>query len=252
MFQKTILYLILLNILACCKTGSYDREDPKSSFIHAKGFYEDENFDLAIKTLSAFIARFPYNSKVQESELMLADSYYEVGQYLEAAEAYKNFSLLYPKSQKRAHALYRVGEAYWQESPTAINRDQTPTKRACAAWRVFVSEYPKSPLSSKARKLILECEKRVSESMTFVAQYYCGQELWHSCAYKYEQIVDSFPKKNSLLKKSLWKAAEALEKMLQDKKEYDDNIYYRRMSKQDILNKIKQMRDKSISIKINS
>ncbi len=84
--------------------------------------------------------------------------------------------------------------------------------------------------------------------MKFVASFYCKQGLWHSCAYKYEKIIKRFPKRKDLLKEALLKGAYALEQMLDVKTSTDENIYYRKYSDQQILDKAKKMRKASQSM----
>ena len=107
---------------------------------------------------------------------------------------------------------------------------------------------PDSLTTPKAKKLLIECDKRIANSMKFVASFYCKQDLWHSCAYKYEKIIKRFPKDKQLIKESLIKGAYALEKMLESKKNSDENIYYRKMTDQEIQNKAVRMRRQSESM----
>ncbi|MDA9950972.1 outer membrane protein assembly factor BamD [Oligoflexaceae bacterium] len=236
--RKVLMILtILLSPFLSCVDDNYDANDASESFLRARQDYDDENYAMAIQSLGEFKARFPYSKLATVTELMIADSHFQLEQFEEAAVNYRQFAKLHPKHEKVEFSLYRVGLCYWYLSPEEIDRDQNFTKQAVDEWRKLIDRAPNNDFSLKARKLIKEGHLRIAENQEFAAKFYCKLEKWAACAFRSLAVANEYPEFKSMKKESLLRAGKALKILSEIKRkdpDSDANTYFNLMSADDI------------------
>lgn len=233
------LYIIIAFFISCAPR-EFDPADPQGSFALAKEPYDDEYFQEAINKLGEFKSRFPYSRYTIEAELLIADSYFQLSQYMEAAVAYEQFAKLHPKHEKVDFALFRVGEAYWQQAPDDIDREQDFTKSAIQEWQKLIARLPDSPYSVKAREFVQQGRKRIAASEAFIVRFYCKVRRYDACAYRAIALMEQFPEFTDLRLQALEHAVSALKKVADNKEknaDSDKNLYHKTMSAQEIREK---------------
>jgi outer membrane protein assembly factor BamD len=234
-----------LNLLGACSETELDPNDPKKSFGIAKEPYDDRRFEDAIRRLSEFKSRFPYSQFTPESELLIADSQFQMDRFQEAAASYDTFIKLHPKHPKVDFAMFRVGESYWNDAPEAPSREQEYTEKAVKQWKDLLERFPKSEFAGQAKDYSEQGVRRLAESIRFVARFYCKQEIWHSCAFRYIQLLERYPQYKDMSAEALEGAASALEKVadLKEKSpESDKNLFHRSMTAAQIREKAANLR----------
>lgn len=240
--------LIFLSLSGACVEKEIDPSDPAAAFARAREPYDDEMYEIAIQRLGEFKSQFPYSKHTPDAELMIADSNFQLNRYAEAASAYEQFVKLHPRHEKASYAQFRVGESYWAEAPDDIDREQDYTLKAIAEWDKLLSSYPDSKESARAKELLNKGQRRVAEHSDFIARFYCKQEIYHACAYRYLQLIEQYPQFTDLAKKAYSKAAVAFDALSQGKSkesESDANLYYRSMSSAELKQKAEELRGKA-------
>lgn len=235
--MKGFLVVAGLLLFCACAEKEFDPADPQKSFGIAKEPYDDENYERAITRLGEFKSRFPYSQYAIEAELLVANSHFELGHFAEAAASYEQFVKLHPKHPKVDFAMYRVGECYWSDAPEDIDREQDYTNLAVEHWEKLVEKMPQSPYSEKARKFIAEGKRRMAESLAFIANFYCRQEIYHACAYRFIKLTEQYPQFADLQNEAYTKAAKALDKVADAKAadpSSDKNLYFKRYTAEQI------------------
>lgn len=233
-----------LNFLSCTEK-EFDPNDPKKSFSVAKEPFDDGHYEEAIRKLGEFKSRFPYSQYAAESELLIADSQFQLERFQESAAAYDTFSKLHPKHPKTDYALFRVAESYWEDSPEAVSREQEYTEKAVAQWQEVIEKFPTTQYAVRAKDMISKGRRRLAESIRFVARFYCKQEIWHSCAYRYTQLLERYADQKDLSDEALERGAFALDKVADAKEKdpaSDKNLYHRTMTAEQIREKAANFR----------
>lgn len=232
-------------IVGACTTTKEPEDDPGHDFNKAKAYYENGNYDLAVKKLSEFKSRYPYSRYAVEAGLLIANSYFEQSKFAEASVAYEQFENLHPNHEKMDFVLYRDGMSYWEDAPTAINREQEYTHLAIQKWERLQERFPSSSYSSEVSKYIKEGKIRIAESEDFIASFYCRKEIWHACAFHSYIILDRHPEHRKLVKKALRRASEALEHIANEKPYAEKkNLYNRNATKEELLQKAKDLKER--------
>lgn len=242
---KIILATLVVMHLAACAEKEFDPNDPKKSFGIAKEPFDDGHYEEAIKKLGEFKARFPYSQFATEAELLIADSQFKLERFQESASAYDTFVKLHPKHPRCDYALYRIAESYWEDSPEAPSREQEYTEKAVAQWQEVIQKFPNTELAAKSKGMIEKGRRRLAESLQFVARFYCKQEIWHSCAYRYTMLLDKYADQKDLSREALEKAAFALDRVAEAKEKdpsSDKNLYHRSMTAEQIRQKAANFR----------
>ena len=231
--KRYLFVIIAFFALSACAEKELDPNDPEKSFAIAREDYDDEHWELALTRLGEFKARFPYSRYATDAELLIANVYFNMGQYTEAALAYEQFVKLHPNNAEVDYALFRIGESYWAEAPEEIDREQDLTQKAVNEWQKLITRKPDSPYSTKARILIKEGTRRIAESIEFVAKFYCKLEIYHACAYRSIELADEFGEFPDLRIAALERAILALGKVAEGKEKdpgSDKNLYFKTMS----------------------
>ena len=255
--MQSLRHRVLMSIVAAvlglmgCSEKELDPNNPARSYAYAKEPYDNRNFEIALNKLGEFKSRFPYSKHATEAELLIANSHFELGQFPEASVAYEQFIKLHPKHPQVPYAQFRVGESYWKEAPSEIDREQDLTSRAIIEWEKLLKKHPESEFAKNAQSLVMEGKKRIFEAEAFIANFYCKKEIWHSCAYRFVHLADKAPRNfKNLIKNALEKAGLAFEKMADDRTEAnkDKNLYYRKMTNSQLKQQAAKLKFKAKSM----
>lgn len=247
-FASLAFFLILGFLTVSCVEKETDPNDPQAAFLKAREPYDDELYEIATQKLGEFKSRFPYSKHTPDAELMIADSHFQLRQFAEAAAAYELFVRLHPRHEKASFAQFRVGESYWSESSDSIDREQDSTLKAISEWEKLLSNYPKSEELDKTKGLLEQGRRRVAEHLNFIASFYCKQEIYHACAYRFLQLIEKYPQFQDLIKNAYEKAALAFEKMskLKGKDEQSDaNLYFKEFNAEQLKKRAEELSAKA-------
>ena len=240
------LYLLIFSFtLGGCWAKSFDPANPDAVFTAARTSFTEQDYELAITRLGRFKSRFPYNKLAAEAELLIADALYALARYPEALLAYQRFVRLRPRHPRRAYAMFQVGQSHWVEAPSEVDREQNYTYQALAAWRDLLAAYPASAEAQQAQQLIAQGERRIAGSFIFIADFYCAQGIYHSCAWRHLELAKKWARFADLAASSRRKAAAALEKVLMQKKNSpadSSNVLLKNYSRADIVALISELR----------
>lgn len=240
------LYLLIFSFaLGGCWAKSFDPANPDAVFSAARTSFAEQDYELAITRLGRFKSRFPYNKLAAEAELLIADALYALARYPEALLAYQRFVRLRPRHPRRAYAMFQVGQSHWVEAPTEVDREQNYTYQALAAWRDLLAAYPASAEAQQAQQLIAQGERRIAGSFIFIADFYCAQGIYHSCAWRHLELAKKWARFADLAAASRRKAAAALERVLRQKKTSpadSSNVLLKNYSRADIVALISELR----------
>ncbi len=133
--------------------------------------------------------------------------------------------------------MFRIGEAYWEDAPEEVDREQEYTEKAVEEWRSLIDRMPDSDYSKKARELVKLGTRRIAESIEFITDFYCKQELYHACAYRAIQLADEYGEFSDLRVNALENAVFALNEVADAKEadpDSDKNLYFKTMTATEI------------------
>ncbi len=250
-------FILFALIAGGCASTSLDIEkesDASKSFAYIKKLYTNGIYDKTIEQAQKFKVKYIYSKYFSELDLLVAESYLKLEDYVEATASFRRFLQFYPKHPQRAYVLYKVGDTYWQQAPVAVDREQSFALKAIEAWEEMLKLYPESHLSEKVKKLIGEGRLRLLRADQFITQFYCKQGVWHACAYRALQGVKRSFGHKKIEKDLLQKSATAFKNLArlktENKEDVESNLYFRDMSLAELEEKAIQLQKQADRIQI--
>jgi tol-pal system protein YbgF len=105
------------------------------------------SYDLAIQGFQAFLKQYPTSILVPHAVYWLGESYYQTKQYPQAIEQYERLTTQFPKNEKLVGALLKEGFAY------AAVGDKN---KARAALKRVLEEFPRASEANLAKEKLAE------------------------------------------------------------------------------------------------
>lgn len=162
MTRHILLTLIAVAALTSC--GEYNRvlksNDYNYKYEYAKRAFEKGKYGQAITIFTDIVAVFKGTDKAEETQYMLALSYYENKDYVSAGAYFRNYYINYPKGQYTELARFYAGYGYYLDSPEP-QLDQSGTYKAIEELQGFLDYFPKSDKVSIAQNAIFELQDKL-------------------------------------------------------------------------------------------
>jgi outer membrane protein assembly factor BamD len=135
---------------------------------------------------------YPFSELVPTVELKIAEAYFKLKEYDQAAEAYQEFANLHPRHPSTPYAYYQVGQCFFVRMDT-IDRDQSPARKALESFTRFVRRYPDNQYTELARTRIKECQKSLASYELLVARYQFKKKNYKAALKRFRIILDEYP-----------------------------------------------------------
>jgi tol-pal system protein YbgF len=117
---------------------------PQRAFDQAKADYLIGQYELAISGLEGYVRTFPKSEQAGEAQVVVGNSYLQLGKNDKAVEAYDIAIRTYPRSAAIPEAYFRKGVAH-------NNLKQVDEARA--AFEYVMKNFPDSPEATLAKQL---------------------------------------------------------------------------------------------------
>ena len=140
-------------------------------FVRGKGYYEAGKWGKAIKTLTEFVYSYSFHESIAEGTYLLAESYYNDGQYDLATSEFRRVAGRFEESEFAERAELMVGESLLSASPRS-ELDQDKTRIALDAFRDFITYNPSSEFVKQAQDGIQRCREKLAEKEYKAAKLY--------------------------------------------------------------------------------
>ena len=192
-FAEIIFLLLTCLSTARCTHKEVKADDPDALYNEAEDAYKDERYQTAIEKYRDVKNRFPYSTRAVDSELRIADAYFDQESYLEAESSY-DLSRLHPSHPKIDYVQYRIAMSYYYQIPDEPQRDLNAAYKAIEAFDTLLTKYPGSEYTAKAKDYQAEARKKLAEYENYVADFYYRREHFLSASYRYASLLTEFPK----------------------------------------------------------
>lgn len=195
------LLMPLLGLLLMTSCGEYNRvlksNDYNYKYDYAKRAFEKGKYGQSITILTDIVSVFRGTDRAEECQYLLALSYYENQDYINAGAYFRNYYVNYPKGQYTELARFYAGYGYYLDSPVS-QLDQTGTYKAIEELQGFLDYFPKSDKVSIAQNAIFELQdKLVFKELENAQLYYnLGNYLgnnYESCVITAKNAIKDYP-----------------------------------------------------------
>jgi outer membrane protein assembly factor BamD len=150
-------------------------------------------YDEAIISFEKVKNQFPFNQYSVLAELRVADCLYEKAAFLEAAEAYRQFSKLHPRHAEADYVAFRIAKSEIRLAPVVPQKDQDHTTRGLERLRDFEARWPASQYLAEVQKLRRQAETRLARRDAQIGNFYWKGRHWNAAERRYRLAADAYP-----------------------------------------------------------
>lgn len=196
LMQKTLFLLsfIFLVLITGCHDSQYviKQTDKNLKYKYAVDWYMKKKHYEVIPIIEDLMPYYKGSDTAERLYFMLADCYFFNKEYMVAAYHFKTFRDLYPRSYKAEVAAYKVAECY-KSDIARIELEQTTTEKAIDYYKIFISEYPKSPMVELASENIDKLKRNIEQKALSAADLYYKTQNYRAAAVTYKNVAAQYP-----------------------------------------------------------
>lgn len=186
-------YFIAGLLLTGCGAGQGAAPgSPEFHFQEGEEYLEKGLYNDAIESWEKVRDSFYSPELTMLAELKIAETYYLDERYPEAASAYNDFLRQYPGDERRASVTYWLGMSYFKQM-LSIDRDQTSTENALAAFNDLLRLYPEERDENEIRPMIQKCKNQLAAHEVYVGRFYLRTKFYQSTIKRLERAIREFP-----------------------------------------------------------
>jgi outer membrane protein assembly factor BamD len=199
--KKGILVIGLLMLTVSCseyqKLLKSKETAPKytaAEELYNEGKEEDSNKKLkkALRLLEQIEPEFRGKPQGERLVFLLADTYYQLGDYYNSPFQFERFLQLYPNSQKAEEASYKAAASYFFRSPSYA-LDQTDTHKAIEELQVYLNKYPDGEFSDAANEKATELRIKLEKKAYEIAKQYHHTEYYKAAIASFNNFISDYP-----------------------------------------------------------
>ena len=194
-YARCILLITCLIFAATgCSTKKRRLEDMGHAELLEKGLRQLDRSELgpAVASLQMVKDRYPYTESAITASLKLADTYYDMGEYITAHDLYSDFERLHPNDGNIPYIKYRRGMCFFKQI-RSFDREQTYTLSASIEFLKLINDYPDSEYSVKARRHYRECLLNLTKFEIYTGDFYFRTKHYLSALNRYKYAIKNFP-----------------------------------------------------------
>lgn len=126
------------------------------------------------------------------AELKIAEAHFLAEQYVEAAAAYEAFLKNHPDHAKVPDVLFQIGLCY-NNQMNASDQDQTPTRKALAAFETLRQRFPQDRRKEETQVYIDRCLNQLAANEVVVGRFYLKTEKYQAAISRLEGVFKRYP-----------------------------------------------------------
>src|SRR3984957_3870372 len=196
------LCIALLALTGCAhKNRQLQQSSPEVLYKKARKALNSYDYNSSIKTYEQLTARFPFTDQARQARLDLIYAYYRAGEKESATDAAETFIRENPTHPRVDYAWYIKGLVDFERPPNALEklfrvdlsqRPPSTARKAFAAFRTVVEQYPKSEYAHDALQRMLSLRHRLANYEVHVARYYMKRGAYVAAVQRAKGCVEQY------------------------------------------------------------
>lgn len=184
------------------KQSKYETLPVEELYALGKVQLDNENYDKAEKIFTRLVARFPYGSISEQSQLDLAFVQFKLSKYEEASSTVTRFIKLYPVSAQIDYAYYLKAlinfdrENRWLAKIARLNmsaRDLGAAQQSYNDFNEVIRRFPTSKYAPEARDRMIYLRNRLALHDLDVGIFYYNREAYVSAVGRAKYLLETYP-----------------------------------------------------------
>ena len=186
------IFAILLFFLSANVASSDVGLSPQEKYELGLRYLKRGNFTKALEQFNHIRNFYRDDPLAIDSELAIADLYFQKAEWDQARVYYDEFKRRYPSDERLDYVTYRLGLTYYKKAPKTPERDQRWTERAVSNWKNFAIKYPSSEHKDEVSKKYIECRNRLAEKEIRIAKFYQNRSAWEGTKRRTDHLIKNF------------------------------------------------------------
>ncbi len=175
-------------------------KNAKRLFNKAQASFDDEQYEKAIASFEHIKSHFSYSNFAALSDLKIADCYFELEKWLDAADSYDFFIKFHPRHKMVALAYFKLAESYFKAIPSdfflfskSYSHDQKATKDSLVSVERYLEVFPNDANAKEAWKIKSSLLEELAKHEIEVANFYAAKKKWFGALARYNRVVTKYP-----------------------------------------------------------
>jgi outer membrane protein assembly factor BamD len=179
-------------LLGCAKSvRQTDLPGPQESFRKAMALYERERYYKAQEILKDMVLNYSGAAIIDSVKLYLGLTYFQMREYLTAADEFQRLRQMYPQSPVAGEAQFQLALSYFKVAP-AYPLDQQNTTKALDEFQRFLEDFENHPLKLEGQKYIEECRDRLAHKTYAASLLYFKVDEYASSVLYANAVLDDY------------------------------------------------------------
>ncbi len=158
----------------------------------ANEYYDKKQYSKANTLYEELLTVYKGTKNFESIYYKYAYSFYNQKQYLAASYHFKNFSDLFPKSEKAEECEYLNSLCLYYMSPD-YTLDQSNTIKSIGELQTYINTHSNSKKIKEANKMIDNLREKLEEKDNYGAALYYKISEYKAASVAYEQIIRKYP-----------------------------------------------------------
>lgn len=198
--------LLLAAFLVALLGGCFGNDDleiadsgEQQLYFEAQRHLENENFDLAIRTLQLLESRYPFGRYAEQAQLEIVYAHYGAYDFEASIESADRFIRLHPQHPNVDYAYYMKGLAAYDIEGDFFSkilpsddtkRDVSHIKESFAEFAQLLARYPNSPYAADARARMVHLRNMIARHEIHIANYYFRRGAYMAALNRGRYVVE--------------------------------------------------------------
>jgi len=191
-YNIIFVYFLITFLSSCSSVRPAGKTEAEVLYKEAVELMSDKRYILATEKLNTLRSQYPYSFYATHAELMQADILFKQENFIEAASAYILFKDFHPKHEKLAYVINQIGESFYKQLPSTIDRDLTPAQEAIKYYDELLRVFPSSEFAKSAQEKMTDCQSRLEAREKYIADFYFKTKVYDAALFRYQDILKNF------------------------------------------------------------
>ena len=160
-------------------------------FESANDAMQEKQYGKAVDLYSRIKDNSPFSPYAIEAELSLGDAHYLRGDFLEAAEAYRDFEMLHPRHEAIPYVLYQIGMSL-KLNYKSVDKASTEVEEGLQYFYRLQQTYPNTEYGRLALEQIVACRRLLAERELYIADVFWGMGNYQAAWTRYDFVLQNF------------------------------------------------------------
>jgi len=186
-----ILFLIAVVLWNCSSSVDTSSLSAEEHLEYAKSFMMDEYYEEAVREFQIILLQYSGSAINDDAQYFLGLTYQKREQYLLAAYEFSKLIRDIPASDFVQDSQFMLAESYYQLSPN-YQLEQSYTKKAIEEFQAFIEFFPLHPKVEEAERKIDELYIKLAEKEYNSARIYKRMEYYTAAINYYTLVKDTY------------------------------------------------------------